>query len=114
MRFDELLDFPLFVRLPELRLEVPFDLEFVLFVFERELITGEVERLGVFSCVDVFVLGVLVVFDLTLSVDVLSEDVYGVSQFQIDLFFFADGLSLVVFTSVFTSSVRFVLSRPPL
>jgi hypothetical protein len=88
--------------------EVPLDLEFELFVFERELITGEVERLGVFSCVEVFVLGVLVVFDLTLSVDV-----YGVSQFQIDLFFFADGLSLVVFTSGFTSSVRFVLSRPP-
>ena len=89
-------------------MEVPLDLEFELFVFERELITGEVERLGVFSCVEVFVLGVLVVFDLTLSVDV-----YGVSQFQIDLFFFADGLSLVVFTSGFTSSVRFVLSRPP-
>jgi|TARA_B110000093_G_scaffold150015_1_gene163776 hypothetical protein len=88
--------------------EVPLDLEFELFVFERELITGEVERLGVFSCVEVFVLGVLVVFDLTRSVDV-----YGVSQFQIDLFFFADGLSLVVFTSGFTSSVRFVLSRPP-
>ena len=108
MRFDELPDFPLFDRLPELRVEVPLDLEFELFVFERELITGEVERLGVFSRVDVFVLGVLVVFDLT-----LSEDVYGVSQFQIDLFFFADGLSLVVFTSVCTSSVRFVLSRPP-
>ena len=89
-------------------MEVPLDLEFELFVFERELITGEVERLGVFSCVEVFVLGVLVVFDLTRSVDV-----YGVSQFQIDLFFFADGLSLEVFTSVFTSSVRFVLSRPP-
>ena len=89
-------------------MEVPLDLEFELFVFERELITGEVERLGVFSCVEVFVLGVLVVFDLTRSVDV-----YGVSQFQIDLFFFADGLSLVVFTSGFTSSVRFVLSRPP-
>lgn len=113
MRFDELPDFPLFDRLPELRVEVPLDLEFELFVFERELIAGEVERLGVFSRVEVFVLGVLVVFDLTLSEDVLSEDEYGVSQFQIDLFFFADGLSLVVFTSVCTSSVRFVLSRPP-
>lgn len=108
MRFDELLDFPLFVRLPELRVDVPLDLEFELFVFERELITGEVERLGLLSWVDVFDLGVRLVFDLTLSVDV-----YGVSQFQIDLFFFADGLSLVVFTSGFTSSVRFVLSRPP-
>ena len=108
MRFDELLDFPLFERLPEVRVEVPLDLEFELFVFERELITGVFERLGLLFSVDVFVLGVLVVFDLTLSVDV-----YGVSQFQIDLFFFADGLSLVVFTSVFTSSVRFVLSRPP-
>lgn len=113
MRVDELLDFPLFVRLPELRVDVPLDLEFELFVFERELITGEVERLGLLSWVDVFDLGVRLVFDLTLSVDVLSVDVYGVSQFQIDLFFFADGLSLVVFTSVFTSSVRFVLSRPP-
>lgn len=108
MRFDELLDFPLFERLPEVRVEVPLDLEFELFVFERELITGVFERLGLLFSVDVFVLGVLVVFDLTLSVDV-----YGVSQFQIDLFFFADGLSLVVFTSGFTSSVRFVLSRPP-
>lgn len=108
MRVDELLDFPLFVRLPELRVDVPLDLEFELFVFERELITGEVERLGLLSWVDVFDLGVRLVFDLTLSVDV-----YGVSQFQIDLFFFADGLSLVVFTSGFTSSVRFVLSRPP-
>ena len=108
MRLDELLDFPLFERLPEVRVEVPLDLEFELFVFERELITGVFERLGLLFSVDVFVLGVLVVFDLTLSVDV-----YGVSQFQIDLFFFADGLSLVVFTSVFTSSVRFVLSRPP-
>lgn len=108
MRFDELLDFPLFERLPEVRVEVPLDLEFELFVFERELITGVFERLGLLFSVDVFVLGVLVVFDLTLSVDV-----YGVSQFQIDLFFFADGLSLEVFTSVFTSSVRFVLSRPP-
>jgi hypothetical protein len=108
VRFDELLDFPLFERLPEVRVEVPLDLEFELFVFERELITGVFERLGLLFSVDVFVLGVLVVFDLTLSVDV-----YGVSQFQIDLFFFADGLSLEVFTSVFTSSVRFVLSRPP-
>ena len=108
MRFDELLDFPLFERLPEVRVEVPLDLEFELFVFERELITGVFERLGLLFSVDVFVLGVLVVLDLTLSVDV-----YGVSQFQIDLFFFADGLSLEVFTSVFTSSVRFVLSRPP-
>ena len=108
MRLDELLDFPLFERLPEVRVEVPLDLEFELFVFERELITGVFERLGLLFSVDVFVLGVLVVFDLTLSVDV-----YGVSQFQIDLFFFADGLSLEVFTSVFTSSVRFVLSRPP-
>ena len=108
MRLDELLDFPLFERLPEVRVEVPLDLEFELFVFERELITGVFERLGLLFSVDVFVLGVLVVFDLTLSVDV-----YGVSQFQIDLFFFADGLSLVVFTSGFTSSVRFVLSRPP-
>jgi len=108
VRVDELLDFPLFVRLPELRVDVPLDLEFELFVFERELITGEVERLGLLSWVDVFDLGVRLVFDLTLSVDV-----YGVSQFQIDLFFFADGLSLVVFTSGFTSSVRFVLSRPP-
>ena len=108
MRFDELLDFPLFERLPEVRVEVPLDLEFELFVFERELITGVFERLGLLFSVDVFVLGVLVVFVLTLSVDV-----YGVSQFQIDLFFFADGLSLVVFTSGFTSSVRFVLSRPP-
>ena len=108
MRPDELLDFPLFVRLPELRVDVPLDFEFELFVFERELITGEVERLGLLSWVDVFDLGVRLVFDLTLSVDV-----YGVSQFQIDLFFFADGLSLVVFTSGFTSSVRFVLSRPP-
>ena len=109
MRLDELLDFPLFDRLPEVRVDVPLDLEFELFVFERELITGVFERLGLllFS-VDVFVLGVLLVFVLTLSVDV-----YGVSQFQIDLFFFADGLSLEVFTSVFTSSVRFVLSRPP-
>ena len=113
MRFDELLDFPLFVRLPELRLEVPLDLEFELFVFERELITGEVERLGLLSWVEVFVLGVRLVFDRGLSVDVLSVDVYGVSQFQIDLFFFVVGLSLVVFTSVFTSSVRFVLSLPP-
>ena len=108
MRLDELLDFPLFDLLPEVRVEVPLVLEFELFVFERELITGEFERLGLLSSVDVFDLGVLVVFDLTLSVDV-----YGVSQFQIDLFFFADGLSLVVFTSGFTSSVRFVLSRPP-
>ena len=108
MRLDELLDFPLFDRLPEVRVDVPLDLEFELFVFERELITGVFERLGLLFSVDVFVLGVLVVFDLTLSVDV-----YGVSQFQIDLFFFADGLSLVVFTSGFTSSVRFVLSRPP-
>jgi hypothetical protein len=108
VRFDELLDFPLFERLPEVRVEVPLDLEFELFVFERELITGVFERLGLLFSVDVFVLGVLLVFVLTLSVDV-----YGVSQFQIDLFFFADGLSLVVFTSVFTSSVRFVLSRPP-
>ena len=108
MRLDDLLDFPLFERLPVVRVEVPLDLEFELFVFERELITGVFERLGLLSSVDVFDLGVLVVFDLTLSVDV-----YGVSQFQIDLFFFADGLSLVVFTSVFTSSVRFVLSRPP-
>ena len=108
MRLDELLDFPLFERLPVVRVEVPLDLEFELFVFERELITGVFERLGLLSSVDVFDLGVLVVFDLTLSVDV-----YGVSQFQIDLFFFADGLSLVVFTSGFTSSVRFVLSRPP-
>ena len=108
MRLDELLDFPLFDLLPEVRVEVPLVLEFELFVFERELITGEFERLGLLSSVDVFDLGVLVVFDLTLSVDV-----YGVSQFQIDLFFFADGLSLEVFTSVFTSSVRFVLSRPP-
>ena len=108
MRFDELLDFPLFERLPEVRVEVPLDLEFELFVFERELITGVFERLGLLFSVDVFVLGVLLVFVLTLSVDV-----YGVSQFQIDLFFFADGLSLVVFTSGFTSSVRFVLSRPP-
>ena len=108
MRLDELLDFPLFERLPEVRVDVPLDLEFELFVFERELITGVFERLGLLFSVDVFVLGVLVVFDLTLSVDV-----YGVSQFQIDLFFFADGLSLVVFTSGFTSSVRFVLSRPP-
>ena len=108
MRLDELLDFPLFDRLPEVRVEVPLDLEFELFVFERELITGVFERLGLLFSVDVFVLGVLLVFVLTLSVDV-----YGVSQFQIDLFFFADGLSLVVFTSVFTSSVRFVLSRPP-
>ena len=108
MRLDELLDFPLFDRLPEVRVDVPLDLEFELFVFERELITGEFDRLGLLFSVDVFVLGVLVVFDLTLSVDV-----YGVSQFQIDLFFFADGLSLVVFTSGFTSSVRFVLSRPP-
>jgi hypothetical protein len=108
VRFDELLDFPLFERLPEVRVEVPLDLEFELFVFERELITGVFERLGLLFSVDVFVLGVLVVFDLTLSVDV-----YGVSQFQIDLFFFADGLSLEAFTSVFTSSVRFVLSRPP-
>ena len=108
MRLDELLDFPLFERLPEVRVEVPLDLEFELFVFERELITGVFERLGLLFSVDVFVLGVLLVFVLTLSVDV-----YGVSQFQIDLFFFADGLSLEVFTSVFTSSVRFVLSRPP-
>jgi hypothetical protein len=108
VRLDELLDFPLFERLPVVRVEVPLDLEFELFVFERELITGVFERLGLLSSVDVFDLGVLVVFDLTLSVDV-----YGVSQFQIDLFFFADGLSLVVFTSGFTSSVRFVLSRPP-
>ena len=108
MRFDELLDFPLFERLPEVRVEVPLDLEFELFVFERELITGVFERLGLLFSVDVFVLGVLLVFVLTLSVDV-----YGVSQFQIDLFFFADGLSLVVFTSGFNSSVRFVLSRPP-
>ena len=108
MRFDELLDFPLFERLPEVRVEVPLDLEFELFVFERVLITGVFERLGLLFSVDVFVLGVLLVFVLTLSVDV-----YGVSQFQIDLFFFADGLSLEVFTSVFTSSVRFVLSRPP-
>lgn len=113
MRPDELLDLPLFDRLPEERVEVPLDLEFELFVFERELITGVFERLGLLFSVDVFVLGVLVVFDLTLSVDVLSEDVYGVSQFQIDLFFFVVGLSLVVFTSVFTSSVRFVLSLPP-
>ena len=108
MRLDELLDFPLFERLPEVRVDVPLDLEFELFVFERELITGVFERLGLLFSVDVFVLGVLLVFVLTLSVDV-----YGVSQFQIDLFFFADGLSLEVFTSVFTSSVRFVLSRPP-
>ena len=108
MRLDELLDFPLFERLPEVRVEVPLDLEFELFVFERVLITGVFERLGLLFSVDVFVLGVLLVFVLTLSVDV-----YGVSQFQIDLFFFADGLSLVVFTSGFTSSVRFVLSRPP-
>ena len=108
MRLDELLDFPLFDRLPEVRVDVPLDLEFELFVFERELITGVFERLGLLFSVDVFVLGVLLVFVLTLSVDV-----YGVSQFQIDLFFFADGLSLVVFTSGFTSSVRFVLSRPP-
>ena len=108
MRLDELLDFPLFVWLPEVRVEVPLDVDFELFVFERELITGVFERLGLVSSVDVFVLGVLLVFVLTLSVDV-----YGVSQFQIDLFFFADGFSLVVFTSVFTSSVRFVLSRPP-
>lgn len=108
MRLDELLDFPLFERLPEVRVDVPLDLEFELFVFERELITGVFERLGLLFSVDVFVLGVLLVFVLTLSVDV-----YGVSQFQIDLFFFADGLSLVVFTSGFTSSVRFVLSRPP-
>jgi hypothetical protein len=108
VRLDELLDFPLFDRLPEVPVEVPLDLEFELFVFERELITGVFERLGLLFSVDVFVLGVLLVFVLTLSVDV-----YGVSQFQIDLFFFADGLSLVVFTSGFTSSVRFVLSRPP-
>ena len=108
MRLDELLDFPLFERLPEVRVEVPLDLEFELFVFERELITGVFERLGLLFSVDVFVLGVLLVFVLTLSVDV-----YGVSQFQIDLFFFADGLSLVVFTLGFPSSVRFVLSRPP-
>jgi len=108
VRPDELLDFPLFVRLPELRVDVPLDFEFELFVFEREFTVGEFERLELLSSVDVFDLGVLIVFDLTLSVDV-----YGVSQFQIDLFFFADGLSLVVFTSGFTSSVRFVLSRPP-
>jgi hypothetical protein len=107
VRLDELLDFPLFDRLPEVRVEVPLDLEFELFVFERELITGVFERLGLLFSVDVFVLGVLLVFVLT-----FGFDVYGV-QFQIDLFFFADGLSLEVFTSVFTSSVRFVLSRPP-
>jgi hypothetical protein len=83
--------------------------ELELFEFESEFKEGELERLGLSSCVDAFELEfVFVLF--------LLEGVYVDSQFQIDLVFLVNGLLLDVLAeliSELTSSVLLVLSLPP-